>query len=61
MNTYFKLMLSDPAAIPNVISPDLILCAMLRIDMRPDEHSRFTVDIGTVWGKPAANAAALER
>lgn len=54
-------MLSDPAAIPKVISPDLILCAMLRTDMRPDEHSRFTVDMGTVWGKPAANAAALER
>jgi hypothetical protein len=28
--------------------------------MRPEEHSRLTVDIGTSWGMPAASAAALE-
>lgn len=33
---------------------------MLRMDMSPEEHSRFTVDIGTSCGIPAASAAALD-
>lgn len=33
---------------------------MVRIAMRPDEQSLFTVEIGTLFGIPAANAAARE-
>lgn len=33
---------------------------MFRMAMRPEEHSLFTVDMGTSWGIPAARAAARE-
>ena len=45
---YFRLMLSAPTARPNEASPDLMECAILRIAIRPEEHSLFTVEIGTV-------------
>lgn len=35
-------------------------CAMLRIAIKPEEHSRFTVEMGTSCGIPAAIAAARE-
>ena len=56
-----RLMLSAAAAIPSCVSPARMACAMPRIDMRPDEHRRFTVEMGTVAGMPAASAAARER
>lgn len=33
---------------------------MLRIAIKPEEHSRFTVEMGTWCGMPAAIAAARE-
>ena len=58
--TYFKDMLSTPIARPSFVSPLCMLCAMLRIAINPDEHKRFTVEIGTEAGIPAASAAARE-
>ena len=59
--TDLRLMLSAAAAIPSCVSPARMACAMPRMDMRPDEHRRFTVEMGTVAGMPAASAAARER
>jgi len=53
-------MLSAATAKPRVASPAMIECAIWRMDMRPDEQSRFTVEMGTSYGIPAAIAAALE-
>lgn len=58
--TYFRLMLSAPAARPSEDSPTCIAWAILRIAIRPDEHNRFTVDMGTSAGIPAAIAAARD-
>lgn len=58
--TYFNDMLSIPTATPREISPDWIACAILRIDCRPDEQSRLTVEMGIEAGMPAARAAARE-
>ena len=33
---------------------------MLLIDIKPDEQSLFTMEMGTWLGMPAANAAARE-
>lgn len=57
---HLRLMLSAPTAIPSLVSPVWIACAIWRMAMRPDEHSLFTTDIGTSYGIPAAMAAALE-
>lgn len=58
--THFSDMLSTPTAMPNPICPLLIELAMLTTDCSPEEHSLFTVDMGTSTGTPAAMAAALE-
>lgn len=53
-------MLSTPTAIPSEASPDWMACAIFLTAIRPDEHSLFTVDIGTDAGIPEAMAAALD-
>lgn len=53
-------MFSAPTARPIDVSPDRMACAIFLIAMSPDEHKRFTVDIGTLAGIPAANAAPRE-
>ena len=58
--THLSVMFSTPTATPREISFDLIAWAMFRMAMRPEEHSLFTVDMGTSWGIPAARAAARE-
>lgn len=58
--TYFRDILSTPTATPKEISPDWMECAIFRMDIRPDEHRRFTVEMGTWLGMPAASAAARE-
>lgn len=54
-------MLSAPTAQPKEVSPAWIACAIERMAINPEEQRRLTVDIGTVYGIPAASAAALER
>lgn len=58
--TYFRLMLSAPAAKPMEDSPTFIAWAILRMAIRPDEQSLFTVEMGTSAGIPAARAAARD-
>ena len=58
--TYFKDMLSTPTAIPNWICCVLMALETVTIDCKPDEHSLFTVEMGTSTGMPAAIAAARE-
>ena len=53
-------MLSTPTAIPTSASPLWMECAILRIAIKPEEHNRFTVEMGTWCGIPAAIAAARE-
>ena len=57
---YLSDMLSTPTAIPSSICWDLTEFAMFTTACRPDEHSRFTVLMGTSTGTPAAMAAARE-
>ena len=57
---HFIDMLSTPTATPSEISPVSMAFAMLRIACNPEEHNRFTVEMGTSAGTPAANAAALD-
>jgi hypothetical protein len=57
---YSSVIFSTPIVRPMDVSPDWMACAMFLIAMRPEEHSRLTVDIGTSCGMPAASAAARE-
>lgn len=56
----FNVMFSTPTANPSPTSPALIALAMFRMDMRPLEQRRLTVEMGTLGGMPAASAAARE-
>lgn len=53
-------MLSTPTAKPSEIDSVCTAWAILLMACKPDAHKRFTVDIGTSAGIPAASAAARE-
>lgn len=60
MYAHFNDMLSTPTARPIDVSPAWMACAMFLTAINPEEHSRFTVEMGTACGIPAAKAAARE-
>lgn len=45
--TDFKLILSTPTASPMEVSPAWMAWAILRMAIKPDEHSLFTTEMGT--------------